>query len=54
VFEKEIQPLIQSFFELSTFDENPIAEGFWEEIFDLSVKLYARETGDSPRFYSDI
>lgn len=35
------------------YDLSPVAESFWEEIFDLLVKFYAPETLDSVMIFKD-
>lgn len=48
-----IDPIKQIFFKESLYDLNPVAESFWEEIFDLLVKFYAPETLDSVMIFKD-
>lgn len=52
-FERSIDPLSQAFPQLSVYEMTPVANSFWEEIFDLTLKLYAPETGESLIIYQD-
>ena len=49
----DIDSITQVFLESSFYDLIPIAQGFWREIFDLSIKLYAAQTFESVRIYSE-
>lgn len=49
----QIEFISQVFFEFSVYDLVPAAESFWEEVFDLAVKLYAPETLESLKIYQD-
>ena len=51
--EEGVDPIKQIFFKQSLYDLSPVAESFWEEIFDLLIKFYAPETLDSVKIFKD-